>query len=53
MPKNKGGRPTGEHEWIKRPQDQWEFCKICSLIKRADGKNKPCNGPVKITLRSS
>lgn len=26
-------------------------CKLCGIVKRADGKNKPCKGEVKITLR--
>ena len=27
-------------------------CKACGIVRRADGKNKPCPGPVRIGLRS-
>lgn len=26
----------------------WDFCKVCGIIKRADGKNNPCKGPTKL-----
>ena len=40
------------HDWIKRDDNDFEFCRICNVVKRADGKNKPCKGPVKLTLRN-
>lgn len=38
-----------EHEW-------WVWhgltcCKKCGIVQRADGKNKPCKGIVKVELR--
>lgn len=29
-----------------------ECCKVCGIVRRKDDKNKPCRGPVKITLRT-
>lgn len=37
------------HKWWK--WRGWICCKKCSIIRRADGKNKPCPGNVKIGLR--
>lgn len=46
-----------EHEWVKN-DPRWpsirdiEFCAICTVGRRADGKNKPCRGwTPAITLR--
>jgi rubrerythrin len=48
------------HHWVQgkdkgmKPSqllyDVW-MCKHCGILKRADDKNKPCRGPVKVTLR--
>lgn len=43
------GPDDGTHPWI-------EFsgrvcCGACGVIRRADGQNKPCMGPVHIVLR--
>lgn len=43
------------HEWAK-----WEFtsmtlvcCNICGIVRRADDKNRPCKGKVKVGLRTA
>lgn len=28
-----------------------ECCRICGLMRRRDKQNKPCKGPVEVTLR--
>ena len=44
------------HEWIA---EQWfmngtvSFCRVCGFVKRRDGQDKPCKGPVKLTLRKA
>ncbi len=43
---------SGEHEWFRHPTLIFDSCKLCGIIKRADGRNKPCRGLVKIGLRS-
>lgn len=45
-------KAVGDHDWIKRDGNDFKFCRICNTVKRADGKNKPCKGPVKLTLRN-
>ncbi len=40
---------NAEHEW-------WiwhgmECCKLCGIVKRADGKNRPCKGIVRVGPR--
>lgn len=37
------------HEWIF--SGQWTVCKKCGIVKRADDKNRPCQGIVRIGLR--
>lgn len=39
------------HEWFRPSALSYDCCRICGIVKRADGKNRPCKGPVKITLR--
>ena len=39
------------HHWIKR--FGLPCCKLCGIVRRADGKNKPCPGPVRGELRSN
>lgn len=46
-----GPRP-GEHEWFKPDFIAYECCKLCGIVKRSDGKNKPCKGRVGISLRT-
>lgn len=38
-----------EHAWFKR--FGLICCKKCGIVQRADGKNKPCRGPVRVGLR--
>lgn len=40
-----------EHRWVTRPHIEWTFCADCNVVQRADGKNRPCRGPVGMTLR--
>ena len=40
-----------EHRWVNRPGVEWTFCADCNVVQRADGKNRPCRGPVGLTLR--
>lgn len=44
---------TLEHEWVPAPNRDWDMCAKCGFIRRADGKNKPCRGPVPILPRGS
>ena len=44
------------HEWVDGPKFQvatrtLTYCRVCGLVKRRDGKNKPCRGRSKISLR--
>jgi len=45
------------HQWAEEgvqcgfQEQHWTFCKKCLIVKRADGKNKPCKGIPKLTLR--
>lgn len=37
------------HKWVERPHYiQYPYCDICGVVKRHDGKNKSCRGPVKL-----
>lgn len=36
------------HIWVFQYSQQWMNCAICGKVKRADGKNKPCNGAAQI-----
>ena len=46
----------GQHVW-----SEWKFsdgltltcCNLCGIVRRADDKNKPCRGKVKVELRAS
>lgn len=31
----------------------FECCAICGIVRRADRKNKPCRGPVKIVCKEA
>lgn len=42
----------GEHAWFFFKDDTFHSCAKCGIIKRADGRNSPCKGMVKITLRN-
>lgn len=46
--------PMGVHDFrssILARYPHWLCCIKCGIVKRADGKNGPCKGPVKVTLR--
>lgn len=48
-------RMTGDsngHQWGYYKDMQWESCRACGIVRRADDKNTPCKGPVKVVLRS-
>ena len=40
------------HKWEWFPNIKYEACAECGIIKRADGKNGPCKGRVKVQLRN-
>jgi hypothetical protein len=44
-------REENGHSFIKPEHWKWEACRICGIVRRRDGKNKPCRGPVYITTR--
>lgn len=37
-----------QHRWKVDASTSWPFCEVCGLVRRADGKNKPCKGPTKM-----
>ena len=37
-----------KHLWRKDAKTGWEYCRLCLVIRRADDKNKPCKGVVKL-----
>lgn len=39
-----------DHHWIER--FGLTCCRVCGFVRRADGKNKPCRGPVYVELRA-
>lgn len=41
----------GEHAWKKDEKNGWQFCATCGTVRRRDGSNRPCRGPVKIEPR--
>lgn len=42
-----------DHLWTRDTRNDWEFCKLCTIIKRADNKNKSCQGRLRIVTRKS
>ena len=52
----KGGKGL-DHKWMlfktAKGKSMWPYCTVCGVVQRTDLQNKPCTGPVKITLRSS
>lgn len=34
-------------------KNEWKACLDCGIVRRADGKNKPCKGPVALSLRNN
>lgn len=45
-------RPPLSHQWFWPKGIRWECCKVCGIVRRADDKNGPCKGPVKIGPRA-
>ncbi len=43
---------SGEHKWTRMAGFEHEFCKVCTMVRRADDRNKPCRGPARLSLRS-
>lgn len=48
----------GRHAWasMRRFGDAfatWECCQICGVVRREDGKNNPCKGPVRVGPRAT
>ena len=39
------------HDWIMDWRDQYQYCRRCGYIRRADRKSNPCKGPAKVVLR--
>lgn len=37
------------HAWIKA--HDLTVCKVCGVVKRKDGKNKPCKGAAQVTFK--
>lgn len=44
--------PPVKHEWFQPSREQagypWTICRVCGVVQRRDGKNKPCKGPTKL-----
>lgn len=40
------------HDWFKPDFLDYECCRKCGIVKRADGKNKECRGIVRVEMRS-
>jgi hypothetical protein len=40
-----------EHAWVQR--FGLTCCKRCGIVRRRDGTNKPCSGPVRVELRQN
>ncbi len=43
--------PVRQHDWGNHINSNWEMCKVCGVVRRADDQNKPCRGPARLTLR--
>lgn len=44
---------AAEHQWFTYGRLNWECCRACGIVRRADGKNSPCKGPVAVGPRES
>lgn len=38
------------HVWGHSNGIQWECCRVCGIIRRADKQNKPCKGAPNLRL---
>jgi hypothetical protein len=45
-----GVKLDGKHSWFQR--FGLTCCKLCGIVRRADGNNSRCPGPVRVGLRS-
>lgn len=36
------------HDWKLFGQYAYPVCRICGIVKRRDGNNKPCKGPTRL-----
>jgi hypothetical protein len=38
------------HDWVQLDREvyPWPFCRVCGVVKRRDGLNKPCKGPTRL-----
>ncbi len=43
----------GGHDWILDWTGKYQCCRVCGMIRRADGTTRPCSGPALITTRKS
>lgn len=42
------------HDWFSHPKFKPLItCRACGVVKRADGKNGPCRGKVRVELRDN
>lgn len=39
------------HDWFVPEFIGYECCRKCGIVRRADDKNKPCKGVVRVALR--
>ena len=41
------------HKWVKPPANRTpgDFCRLCLMMKRSDGKNGTCTGAARFNLR--
>ena len=42
-----------EHEWFTYGRLNWECCRVCGVVRRKDGKNSRCRGPVSVGPRNA
>ena len=42
---------VGKHHWFIPDNIQYECCRKCGIVRRADDKNGPCKGDVRLSLR--
>jgi hypothetical protein len=42
--------PPEQHDWFQY-MDHMVCCRQCGMVRCRDGKNKPCKGAAKVTLR--
>lgn len=40
-----------QHEWFTYGRLNWECCRVCGIVRRKNGQNSPCKGPVAVGPR--